>query len=315
MRQCGNNSSADVLDVTHEWLLLGAVEKAHSVLTLTRGYQVSTVLEVGAGTGAVLERLDQARFAEAYHALEPSPEMSAYITRRGAISRLRAVEPSTLQRGALGTQSYDLVILSHVLEHVEDPASLLCRALQIGRLVIVEVPLEGSWAANVRALIKARLTGIPRTNNTAGHILFYSRRDISSLVCWCGGEIVRSRVYVPRAQMRRVLSTGSPVRRAYAGAVLVLSAVLGARLWSAIYHAHCAVMIAPRPSISAEQRSRWASAHYYEPAVAGSVKDGQNTGISLDHPLPDLRRAAQPGPLARGAAPARGRGNDRSSAQ
>jgi len=260
------------LDAEHEWLLLGAEEKAASIVTLLGGADIRSVLEVGSGTGAVLERLDRAGFAERYYALEPSAALLNYMVRRGAITRLVDADAATLRRSRLGRSRYDLVILSHVLEHVEDPGRLLCDALDIGEFVIVEVPLEGSVLGNVRSTLKKWLTKVPRRDNAAGHIQFFGYRDIRDLVQWCGGTVLVSRLYVPRAQLRREFTRGSFPRNAYHGLLLFLSRLAPA-LWARYYHGHCAVLIGLRHPMEPPNQSRWPSANYYEPVRPATFGD------------------------------------------
>jgi SAM-dependent methyltransferase len=259
----GGQQFAEQLDQRHKWLLLGAEQKAQSVIQLTAGLNVSSVFEIGCGTGALLESLDRLEFATSYYALDPSQELYRYMTDRHVISRLIASEPVTLEQCSLTDRRYDLVILSHVLEHVENPAELLSGAMQVADHVVLEVPLEGNWMGNLRAVVKARCTGLPRHNNLAGHIQYFSRADIWRLVHWCGGEIVRSRLYVPRAQMRMAKTTGSLSKRAYATLVMGLNSIFGDQLWSRFYYGHYAVLVRQRAPIADEDISLWPSTNYY----------------------------------------------------
>lgn len=245
----------DVFEHLHQWRLVGALEKANSIMLLTRGLNIRTVLEIGAGTGAVLEQLDANGYAEEYYAIEPSEEAHRYMRDRNRISRLVESDTATLEKSRFRQQLFDLVVLSHVLEHVEQPARLLSEALRIGSLVLLEVPLEGNWAGNVRAILKSRITGVPRENNAAGHVQFFSRSDVNKLVHWCGGTVVRSRVYVPRAQMKAAQFAVPRVRRVYSRLTYALSVVAGDLLWSTIYHGHYAALVRRRPSTDTSLRT------------------------------------------------------------
>ena len=252
------------LDREHEWALVGAREKARSVVALTEGMDISTLLEVGCGSGAVLEQLDHEGFAERYYAIEPSAELVNYMRSRGAIGRLVDADAATLRGSRLGRERYDLVVLSHVLEHVEDPGRILCDALDIGELVLVEVPLEGSFLGNLRAAVRRRSTGAPRRNNPAGHIQYFGYRDIRALVHSSGGDILRERIYVPRAGLWYQFARESFARKVYHAAVLALSRLAPA-LWGRFYYGHFACLVSPRPSMETPDRSRWPSFYHYEP--------------------------------------------------
>jgi SAM-dependent methyltransferase len=234
--------SADELQRQHEWLELGAIEKARSVIELARGLSVSSVLEVGAGTGAVLAALDRLGFGEAYYAVEPSPAMLAHLTERAQVGRLADARAATLRDSGFLDRHFDLAILSHVLEHVRDPAVLLSETLRVADHVLLEVPLEGSLGGNLRWRMRHRVTSAPRTQNAAGHIQFFSRGDVRKLVTWCGGRVERERLHLPRPQMRDAMTSGSITKRFYAQMVWAGSRTIGERPWAVTYYGHFAVL-------------------------------------------------------------------------
>ena len=164
---------------------------------LAEGLGICSVLEVGSGTGAILAQLDSISFAEHYYACEPAEDLARYMVDAVPISRLRQIEISRLDESSFRDKRFDLVVLSHVLEHLDSPAELLAQCLRIGDYVLVEVPLEGSVGGNSRAWIKEKLMNTSRSNNSAGHIQYFSLQDVNKMIRWTGGDIVRKRLYTP----------------------------------------------------------------------------------------------------------------------
>jgi len=75
--------------------------------------------------------------------------------------------------------SFDLVVLSEVLEHLERPSDALAEAARVAsRAVIVSVPWEPVW----RLLNLARLKYVRSLGNTPGHIQHFSRRGLLRLL-------------------------------------------------------------------------------------------------------------------------------------
>lgn len=253
----------------HEWLTLGAVEKAESIRLLTADLGIRSVLEVGSGTGAVLQRLDALGYGERYFALEPSAPLLDFMLREGRPSRLVDAEAATMEHSRFRGQRFDLAILSHVLEHLDDPARLLASVMDVAEYVVVEVPLDGNLSGNVRAAIKTRLTRRPRHDNAAGHIQFYSSRDVGRLVHWNGGEIIGSRLYRPPQELNQPHL--QPLRkRAYLQATRALSGVVGADRWARIYHGHLAVLIRSRAATPEAERTLWTPLYFQDDAATAS---------------------------------------------
>lgn len=107
-----------------EWHAVAAEEKAASVLRLLAGRRIDTVVDVGCGTGVVLQALDRQGFAGRYWACEPTPALHSEIP---PIDRLVAAENTTFDQAFPG-QGFDLAILSHVAEHLLTPDSHACLA-------------------------------------------------------------------------------------------------------------------------------------------------------------------------------------------
>jgi SAM-dependent methyltransferase len=180
-----------------EWLEIAAHEKAASIVGLTAGHEVKEVIEIGTGSGAVLGALDRAGFAERYWACEPTADLLAQMKPNG---RLVEAVPETFDRAFPG-KTFDLAILSHVVEHLLAPAPLINEALQRAKLVVVEVPIEGNAAGNARSWVKGRM-GSPRVDNMAGHVQFFSRREARELIGHSGGTLLAERGYFPLAPYR-----------------------------------------------------------------------------------------------------------------
>jgi SAM-dependent methyltransferase len=135
------------------WRALGAVGKADHVIALcTRagvwdarpgGHPINT-LEVGCGDGALLCELHRRGFGGALSGVEITESAVAIARQRAEIDAVELYDGLHL---SAPDGSYELGVLSHVLEHVPDPAALLAEVARACRAVVVEVPLEANWSA------------------------------------------------------------------------------------------------------------------------------------------------------------------------
>ncbi len=128
------------------WRALGAVGKADHVLALCAqaGLRPASTLEVGCGDGALLCELDRRGFGGVLSGVEIT-EAAVQIARgREQIDTVELYDGLHLP---VADGSYELGILSHVLEHVPDPPALLAEVARACKAVVVEVPLEANWSA------------------------------------------------------------------------------------------------------------------------------------------------------------------------
>lgn len=103
-------------------------------LAFVRGLPVGRVLDVGCGLGFFLSGLDPAW-------LRHGVEISAFAAKHAA--RWADVHVGTLQSARYPDGWFDLVILHHVIEHVEDPVALVSevsRVLKPGGALVLGTP-------------------------------------------------------------------------------------------------------------------------------------------------------------------------------
>ena len=187
-------------DGPSEWRRLGAEDKAGNIVALCRGIPISSVVEVGAGDGAVLSRLSELGFGGELNAAEISSTGIAAIEAR-RIPRLAECVRIDGHRLPWEDGRFDLAVLSHVVEHLEHPRQVLIEAARVARYVFVEVPTED--------ISRRAADYVP---DRVGHINFFSPRTIRWLVQSCGLRVLRQvttnpskAVYVYHAGRRGVM--------------------------------------------------------------------------------------------------------------
>lgn len=224
-----------------EWLLAGAVHKSWAVEYLLQdaGVHVNRVCELGCGIGAVLQRCRERGIGAEWYGVDYSTDGISYLSKaqpdiRTAVADISAGCP-------FPKTHFDLLLLSHVVEHLEDPAALL-RSLSHWSFsyVLIEVPLE-----NLPLLrLKARLFG---RNNEAGHVQFFEPASFRKLLEGAGLEIVGELRYAPVLPVRvfrRMLETGRIGKVMYGFKLLTghLLPLWLRRFWTNWYYAHHAAL-------------------------------------------------------------------------
>jgi ubiquinone/menaquinone biosynthesis C-methylase UbiE len=168
-------------DDISEWRELGAIDKAANIRSLCASRAPTTVLDIGAGEGAVLQQLADRGFGQRHFALDISTSGVERIRDR-KISTLVECRQFDGYTVPYPDATFDLAILSHVVEHVEHPRLLLNEAARVANLVFVEVPLEHN-----------RGLAADFVPDTVGHINFYTAKTIRLLVQSCGHEVLDQR--------------------------------------------------------------------------------------------------------------------------
>src|SRR5438477_1062098 len=168
-----------------DWYRLMAVGKADNVVRLSRSVPHQSILDIGAGDGAVLHRLDELDFGERLYAIDIS-ESGLKALRDKPWQRLIECKSFDGYNIPYPDNSFDLAVLSHVVEHVEHPRMLLREAARVARHIYIEVPLEYN-RTNRRMRRDFEL-------DATGHINFYNPDLIRLLVQSAGLRVIRQEV-------------------------------------------------------------------------------------------------------------------------
>jgi SAM-dependent methyltransferase len=161
------------------WRELGARGKADHVVELAERLPVRTrsVAEIGCGDGALLAELSSRGFGESLAGFDISAAAVDLACARGVSATLFDGTSLPVPDG-----SFDLGVLSHVLEHVPQPLPLLREAARACRALVVEVPLE-------RNLSGGRV--VKRSSSAEiGHVLALDRAAVRRLVEDAGMRVV-----------------------------------------------------------------------------------------------------------------------------
>jgi SAM-dependent methyltransferase len=153
------------------WRELGARTKAAHARTLSAraGFTPRRVVEIGCGDGSLLVALAQAWPQATFDGFEISPP-AIEIARERGMPRVGRLETYDGARVPAADRAYDLAVLSHVLEHVPDPAPLVREAARVADRVLIEVPLEDNRSA-ARPAKRAEAARI-------GHLHALNRGDV-----------------------------------------------------------------------------------------------------------------------------------------
>lgn len=168
-----------------EWRRIGAIDKADNIVSLCKNLPQNLILEIGAGEGSILKRLSELNFGKELYALDISSSGVETIKKKG-ISNLIECAVFDGYHVPYEDGQFDIVILSHVIEHVEHPRQLLYEASRVAKFVFVEVPLEDTIRLQNDFVF-----------DEVGHINAYSPKTIRRLLQSCGFKVLGQIVFNP----------------------------------------------------------------------------------------------------------------------
>ncbi len=105
------------------------------------GARPAAIADIGAGSGAGSALIAEAMngilgWPAELHAFDIEPQFAAYAARN--FPRLRYFVEDALECG----RGFDVAVLSHTLEHMEEPEAFVARLTSVARLAVIYVPFD-----------------------------------------------------------------------------------------------------------------------------------------------------------------------------
>ena len=180
-------------DAEAEWLKRSAIQRVNSIQYFLNTHSINPrkILDLGCGTGAILEELQSRGIGEKYVGVDYSENAIEYIRNHNPNIDAHVADLTTTNHSF--TEEFDLVIMIHVLQHLEDPDLCLNKVLsQIKfKYLIIEVPFED-------LLLNRMVTSLHlRKKNPSGSMHFFNMKSFSELLVRNNLSIIDQRQYSP----------------------------------------------------------------------------------------------------------------------
>ena len=162
-------------DVVGQKREITARQTVDHIVALCKGTGLGTVLDVGAGDGAVLCEIERRGLATEMSAVEISSSGIERINKRN-LKTLKCLRTFDGYKLPFADNSFDTALLVHVLEHVEHERLLLKEISRVARRCYIEVPLEHTL----------RLQRSITVSKPFGHINFYTTGTFKNILDTAG---------------------------------------------------------------------------------------------------------------------------------
>ncbi len=219
------------------WRTLSAGPKAEHVVALCRraGVAPASVVDIGCGDGAMLTALAARGFGSRRVGYELSRTAVDIARDQPGVDAAHAYDGARLPED---DGAFDLAVLSHVIEHVPEPATTLREASRVARAVVVEVPLERNASAS-RPAKRAHAEEI-------GHLHSFDRAAVDRFVADAGCRVL-ARLSDPLPRAVHTYWATTPAARARGTAKWAARRVLAAvpAVGERLITVHHAVLVEP----------------------------------------------------------------------
>lgn len=126
------------------WRMMAAKHKAKNIVKLAGTFNFETVLEVGCGEGSILHWLSEWNFCSNLYGIDISAS-GLEIARGKCIKNVKEILQYDGYHIPYNDNHFDLIVCSHVIEHVEHQRALLREIKRVSKYQVFEVPIDFSF--------------------------------------------------------------------------------------------------------------------------------------------------------------------------
>ena len=184
--------------------------------------QSARVLDVGCGSGELLEHLARVKGADARGIELSQTGVNACVAK--GLSVIQGDADTDLAEYPAG--SFDVAILSQTIQATHRPREVLAHLLRIGRRVIVSFPNFGFWKVRLRLMLTGRM---PRTSalgyawHETPNIHLCSIADFVALTNELGAKVERALAVEEGGEVREISAPGAWANLTAEGAIFLLT--------------------------------------------------------------------------------------------
>lgn len=216
-----------------DWRAIGAVARASNIEYMVAGLRppIESVLDVGCGTGVVLEQLAEKKIGNRFAGLEVGTELCQHARED---LHIHYYDGRTIP---YEDKTFDLVCATHVLEHVTDERGFLHELRRVSRkYVYVEVPCELHLRTSRRAL---------QTTLEIGHINAYTPESFALTLETSGLRVDRFKLFDHTYAFHRFQRPAWLAMLKFVARKAMLG--LGESAASRVFTYHCGALCRPGP--------------------------------------------------------------------
>jgi ubiquinone/menaquinone biosynthesis C-methylase UbiE len=207
-----------------------AQQTVDHIVSLNGDIPLGSVLDIGAGDGAVLSELERRGLGKEFHAVEISDSGIERIKRRN-LKRLKSIQSFDGYTLPFPDNSFDTALLIHVLEHVEHERLLLREIRRVSRRCYIEVPLEHTM----------RLRRSISMSKPFGHINYYTAGTFENVLDTAGLRPVVLATFAHSKKYEQLLSgqTVGSIKRMVRSTALKIAPALARQMFVYLGAAIC----------------------------------------------------------------------------
>jgi len=213
-----------------EWRRTTALDKARNINEMIKGRNIGSVLEVGCGTGSVLAALKRFGIGTSHTGIDLS-DPADHLDPGARDFDIRKYDGNEVP---FPNQSFDLVVATHVIEHVPNPRGILRELRRVSRnFVYVEVPCEHKIYSSRRTM---------QDSVSTGHINAYTPEHFLILLQTSEMNVVDLRLFDHSLEVQALGSSRlkGRVRQIIRGTALRIHPLMASR----IFCYHCGALAA-----------------------------------------------------------------------